>query len=77
MDALRRGGRGGEATLVEAFQHAVRGRPADAATALERMLDKAELSFAGWTIPVEPLLENLRGTPVFHGVLTRLADRAR
>src|SRR5688572_5246553 len=36
VDALRRGGRGGEATLVEAFHHAVRGRPADAATALER-----------------------------------------
>ena len=77
IEALRRGGRGGEAALVEAFHHAVRGKAEDAVTALERMLEKAELSFAGWTIPIEPLLAPLRGTPGLHGILVRLAARAR
>ena len=77
IEALRRGGRGGEATLAAAFHHAVRGRPADAVTALQLLLDKAEWSFAGWTIPVEPLLDGLRGTPAFHAVLVKLAERAR
>jgi tetratricopeptide (TPR) repeat protein len=77
IDALRRGGRGGEATLAEAFHHAVRGKPADAVAALNRLLDTAELSFAGWTIPVEPLLAPLRGSPPLHAVFVRLADRAR
>jgi DNA-binding winged helix-turn-helix (wHTH) protein/tetratricopeptide (TPR) repeat protein len=76
-EALRRGGRGGEATLTEAFHHAVRGKPEDALAALQRLLEKAELSFAGWTVPVEPLLASLRGTPAFHAVLVKLGDRAR
>ena len=76
-EALRRGGRGGEASLTEAFHHAVRGKPEDALAALQRLLEKAELSFAGWTIPVEPLLASLRGTPAFHAVLVKLGDRAR
>jgi DNA-binding winged helix-turn-helix (wHTH) protein/tetratricopeptide (TPR) repeat protein len=77
IEALKRGGRGGEASLAEAFHHAVRGRPDDAVAALHRLLDKAELSFAGWTIPVEPLLEALRRTTGFQGILTRLAEKAR
>ena len=77
IEALRRGGRGAEATLAEAFHHAVRGKPADAVAALHRVLDAAELSFAGWTIPIEPLLAPLRGTPPMHAVLVRLAERAR
>ena len=77
IEALRRGGRSGEAAMAEALQHAVRGRQEDAVAALHRLLDKAELSFSGWTIPVEPLLAPLRQTPAFQGVLTKLADRAR
>ncbi len=77
IEALRKGGRGGEATLTEAFHHAVRGRADDAIVTLQRLLDKAELSFAGWTIPVEPLLERLKGVSGFHGILTKLAERAR
>jgi DNA-binding winged helix-turn-helix (wHTH) protein/tetratricopeptide (TPR) repeat protein len=76
MNALRRGGRGAESTLAEAFHHAARGRPADAAAALNRLLDTAEWPFAGWTIPIEPLLAPLRGTPPFHAVLTRLGEKA-
>jgi DNA-binding winged helix-turn-helix (wHTH) protein/tetratricopeptide (TPR) repeat protein len=77
IEALKRGGRGGEASLAEAFHYAVRGRPDDAVAAMHRLLDKAELSFAGWTIPVEPLLETLRRTAGFQGILTRLAEKAR
>ena len=77
IEALRRGGRGGEAAMAEALQHAVRGRQEDAIGALHRLLDKAELSFSGWTIPVEPLLAPLRQTPAFQGVLSKLAERAR
>jgi DNA-binding winged helix-turn-helix (wHTH) protein/Flp pilus assembly protein TadD len=76
-ESLRRGGRGGEAAMVEAVHHAVRDRRDDAVVALHRLLDKAESSFSGWTIPVEPLLARLRGTPAFGSVLGKLADRAR
>ena len=77
IEALRRGGRSGEAAMAEALQHAVRGRQEDAVGALHRLLDKAELSFSGWTIPVEPLLAPLRQTPAFQGVLAKLSERAR
>jgi tetratricopeptide (TPR) repeat protein len=77
IEALRRGGRGGEAALAEAFHHTVRGREEDAITVLHRLLEKAELSFSGWTIPVEPLLAPVRNTPPFQGILTKLAERAR
>ena len=77
IEALRRGGRSGEAAMAEALHHAVRGRQQDAIAALHRVLDKAELSFSGWTIPVEPLLAPLRQTPAFQSVLTKLAERAR
>jgi DNA-binding winged helix-turn-helix (wHTH) protein/Tfp pilus assembly protein PilF len=77
IEALRRGGRGGEAALTEAFHHAVRGRRDEAIATLHRLLDRAELSFSGWTIPVEPLLASLRSTPAFQTILSRLADRAR
>ena len=63
--------------LVEAFHHAVRGRQDDAIASLQRLFDKAEMPFMGWTIPVEPLLDKLRGTPAFQGILARLAERAR
>src|SRR3982750_4279628 len=55
-DALRRGGRGSEATLAEAFGHAVAGRVDDGVAALHRLLDEADLPFTGWTIPIEPLV---------------------
>lgn len=77
IDALRKGGRSGEATLAEALLHAVRGRPDAAMTCLQTLLDRPEMPFSGWTIPVEPLLHSLRATPVFQPVLSRLAERAR
>jgi hypothetical protein len=77
IDALRRGGRGGEATLAEAFQHAVSGRPDEALDCLRTLLEKAEQPFTGWTLPIEPLFEPLRGHPAFQGLLATLAERAR
>jgi hypothetical protein len=77
IESLRRGGRSGEASMVEAFHHAIRDRRDDAVLALHRLLDKAESSFSGWTMPVEPLLARLRGTAAFGSVLSKLAERAR
>jgi DNA-binding winged helix-turn-helix (wHTH) protein/tetratricopeptide (TPR) repeat protein len=76
IDALRLGGRGSEATLSEAFAHAVAGRAGDAVAMLHRLLDEADLPFTGWTIPIEPLLEPLHGHEGFAGVLKKLQDRA-
>ena len=77
IDALRKGGRSGEAALVQALQHAVRKRDDQAIACLQTLLERAEMPFTGWTIPVEPLFHDLRARPVFQPVLTRLADRAR
>ena len=77
VEALRRGGRNGEAMIVEAFHHAVRGRDDAAINCLQTLLDRAEMSFTGWTIPVEPLFHELRKRPAFQPIQSRLAERAR
>jgi DNA-binding winged helix-turn-helix (wHTH) protein/tetratricopeptide (TPR) repeat protein len=77
IDALRRGGRGSEATLAEAFMHAVSGRHDEAISALKRLVDRPELPFTGWTIPIEPLFAPLRQRADFQGILTTLAQHAR
>jgi tetratricopeptide (TPR) repeat protein len=77
IDALRRGGRTGEGTLAEALNHVVRRREDAAITCLQTLLDRAEMSFTGWTIPVEPLFQDLRQKPAFQPILSRLGERAR
>jgi adenylate cyclase len=77
IDALRRGGRSGEATIAEAFHHAVSRRPDDAVAALKGLVDRPELPFSGWTIPIEPLFAPMRKTPAFKAVLVTLAQHAR
>jgi hypothetical protein len=77
MEALRRGGRTGEATLAAALHHAAGDRRAEAIQCLETLLDRADLPFTGWTIPIEPLLDPLREDPGFQRVTARLAERAR
>jgi DNA-binding winged helix-turn-helix (wHTH) protein/tetratricopeptide (TPR) repeat protein len=77
IEALRRGGRGSEALLAEAFRHAVDGRTGEAVDALQRLVERPELPFTGWTLPVEPLFAPLRGLPGFQAVARRLADNAR
>lgn len=77
IDALRRGGRSTEATLAHAFLHATTGRAGEAISCLTSLLEKSDLPFSGWTIPIEPLLEPLRESPAFQDVLETLAARAR
>ena len=77
IDSLRRGGRTGEAALAEALNHVVRRREDAAVNCLQTLLDRPEMSFTGWTIPVEPLFQELRDRPAFQPILGRLAERAR
>jgi tetratricopeptide (TPR) repeat protein len=76
VDELREHGRATEAALVQAFSQALADKRADAIATLERMLADAPPGFAGWTLPVEPLLAPLRGEPAFRRLLTALSDRA-
>ena len=77
IDALRRGGRSTEATLAHALLHATSGRPDDSLQCLKTLLEKSDLPFSGWTIPIEPLLRPLHETPGFRNILQTLATRAR
>jgi DNA-binding winged helix-turn-helix (wHTH) protein/tetratricopeptide (TPR) repeat protein len=77
IDALRRGGRGSAAAMTEAFLHVATGRHDQALRCLRSLLERPELPFAGWTIPVEPLLDPLRPTAAFQQVLETLSARAR
>ena len=77
IDALRRGGRTNEATLAESFIHVVRGRPDDGMARLKRLVERPEVPFAGWTIPIEPLFAPLRQRADFKEVLAMLAQNAR
>ena len=63
--------------MADALLHASRGAPDRAVSVLERLLESAEPSYAGWTIPIEPLLAPVRAVPGFGSVLGRLAERAR
>ena len=77
IDALRKGGRTTEAAMSAALHHAVCDRPDDAIDCLFALLDRADLPFSGWTIPIEPLFAPIRETVEFERVTTRLAERAR
>ena len=77
IEGLRRGGRNSEATLAEAMLRTVRGDGDGAIEALHALLDRPDMPFSGWTIPIEPLLAPLRKDADFTRVLARLADRAR
>ena len=77
IDALRKGGRGTEATLAHALLHATAGKPADAMHCLRTLLEKSDVPFSGWTIPIEPLLRPLHAEPAFHDITQALATRAR
>jgi DNA-binding winged helix-turn-helix (wHTH) protein len=77
IEGLRRGGRGSEATLAEAMLRTVRGDEHAALISLNALVDRPDLPFSGWTIPIEPLLAPLRESSGFTQVCARLADRAR
>ena len=44
---------------------------------LRGLVERPELPFTGWTIPIEPLFDPMRKLPAFQAILTILADRAR
>jgi tetratricopeptide (TPR) repeat protein len=77
IEALRRGGRGSQATLVEAFLHTAQGRLDAAMKCLRTLIEKPDSPFTGWTLPIEPLLEPLRQDADFGRILATLATRAR
>ena len=77
IEGLRRGGRAPEASLAEGFLHAVRGDHGGAVALLKRLVDRPEVPFTGWTIPVEPLFAPIRETTDFRAVLAALAQHAR
>lgn len=77
IESLRRGGRRGEAVIAQAFLNAQTGATAEAVDCLRSLLDRADLPFTGWTIPIEPLLDPLRADPRLDEVLETLAARAR
>ncbi|MBW8895097.1 MAG: winged helix-turn-helix domain-containing protein [Acidobacteria bacterium] len=77
IEALRRGGRTREATMAEASLQVVQGRVDDAIASLKRLVDKPDLPFSGWTIPIEPLFAPLRERADFGQVLATLAQNAR
>jgi DNA-binding winged helix-turn-helix (wHTH) protein/tetratricopeptide (TPR) repeat protein len=77
VEALRRGGRGSEARMAAALQHVVSNRHSEAIDCLTALLERADLPFTGWTVPIEPLLTPLRELPPFQRIAERLAERAR
>lgn len=77
IESLRRGGRTREATMAEAFMQVLQNRPGEAMTTLRRLVEKPELPFSGWTVPIEPLLAPLRDRADFRAILAVLADNAR
>jgi DNA-binding winged helix-turn-helix (wHTH) protein/Tfp pilus assembly protein PilF len=77
IDALRRGGRSTEGTLAHALLHATLNQPEEALQCLRTLLDKSDLPFSGWTVPVEPLLRPLHEQAAFRDILQALAARAR
>lgn len=77
VDDLRRGGRNSEAMLAEAMLRTVRGDGAGALAALTTLLERPDLPFSGWTIPIEPLLAPVRQHADYEGVRRQLAERAR
>ena len=54
-----------------------RDAPNDATGALKRLVDRPEVPFAGWTIPIEPFFAPLRQRADFKEILTTLAANAR
>lgn len=77
VDELRAHGRTTEAALATSFRHVVAGEPVTAIHTLTELLTSAPPGYAGWTLPIEPLLTPLRGDEAFAAVLGRLAERAR
>ena len=64
-----------ESAIVQAQLLTAKGDQESAAATLSRALATAPAGFAGWTIPVEPFLNQLTTSQLFTAVLRLLADR--
>jgi DNA-binding winged helix-turn-helix (wHTH) protein/tetratricopeptide (TPR) repeat protein len=73
---LRTSARLAEAAMATASAHAAAGGHEEAIATLARLVDEAPPGFAGWTMPIEPLLTGLRDTGAWGTVLARLGARA-
>jgi len=76
IEVLKASGRTTEALMASAFWHIVSSRQEDGVAALSKLLNDATPGFAGWTMPIEPLLIPVRSTSAYEAVLRRLGDRA-
>jgi DNA-binding winged helix-turn-helix (wHTH) protein len=65
-----------EAALIRAQLLAAQGREADAAEGARAAISQAPPGFAGWSLPIEPLLQTT-GRQALTSVFSLLADRAR
>ena len=77
IEELRANDRTTEAAIASALSLIVSNRTAEAIGKLDQLLADAPPGFAGWTLPIEPLLAPMRSTPQFRAVLAQLAERAR
>jgi DNA-binding winged helix-turn-helix (wHTH) protein/tetratricopeptide (TPR) repeat protein len=66
-----------EAAMARSHMLAIEDRAGDADAVLCNAFDDAPPGFAGWTLPVEPLLPQLARGNVFTSALSRLSERAR
>jgi DNA-binding winged helix-turn-helix (wHTH) protein/tetratricopeptide (TPR) repeat protein len=76
IEALRTSNRPVDAYMALAQWHMVAGRPEDALVTVSSMLEQSPPGHAGWTLPVEPWLSDLRAAPSMAPILHRLALRA-
>ena len=65
-----------EGAMASAQLLAANGRAGEAIQTLNRLIDEAPPGFAGWTIPIEPLLRQAAEHAGFDGMRERLARRA-
>jgi hypothetical protein len=49
----------------------------EAIRSLNALIERPDLPFSGWTIPIEPLLERIHEHEDFQRVTAKLAQRAR
>lgn len=77
IDTLRAADRSTDAAMALAQWQVTMNRPEEALQTIDALLTNAPPGMAGWTLPVEPWLASLRGTPMLDALLTRLANRAR
>ena len=74
--ALHAAGRSAEAAACGALRALLKGDRDGATDILDGLLANAPAGHTGWTIPIDPWLSPLHGTPAYERVLWRLAQRA-